>query len=82
MSFDGHELIDELRQKQGNKTIDLCMKFVRSKKIPKSLPQLGDETFYNLRKPEDSELNIKKSIENQFNLLRIVDNDKYPAFLV
>lgn len=80
ISFAGHELIDELRQKQGNKTIDLCMKFVRSKKIPKSLPQLGDETFYNLRKPEDSELNINKSIESQFNLLRIVDNDKYPAF--
>ena len=78
--FDGHELIDELREKQGTKTIDLCMKFLRSKILPKSFPQLGNQTFYNLRKPKDSELDIKKSIEYQFNLLRIVDNDKYPAF--
>ena len=29
---------------------------------------------------DDSELDINKSINSQFNLLRICDNKRYPAF--
>ena len=42
--------------------------------------QRGEETFYKKRTPKDSELDINKTIKEQFNLLRIVDNEKYPAF--
>jgi UDP-4-amino-4,6-dideoxy-N-acetyl-beta-L-altrosamine N-acetyltransferase len=44
------------------------------------LPQSGNESFYPKRTPKDSELDINKTIQDQFNLLRIVDNDNYPAF--
>ncbi len=44
------------------------------------IPQNGDETFFPRRKYKDSELDINKSILEQFNLLRIVDNERYPAF--
>ena len=37
-------------------------------------------TFYRKRTPSDSCLDINKSINEQFNLLRVVDNERYPAF--
>ena len=42
--------------------------------------QKGKESFYSKRKAKNSELNIENSLINSFNLLRIVDNDRYPAF--
>ena len=45
-------------------------------------PQIWEETFYRRRLKSDSELDIHKSIKDQFNLLRIADNEKYPAFFV
>jgi methionyl-tRNA formyltransferase len=37
-------------------------------------------SYWPKRRPEDSELDIHKSIDQQFNLLRISDNERYPAF--
>lgn len=44
--------------------------------------QSGESTFYRKRQPVDSELDVKKEINKQFNLLRIVDNVKYPAYFI
>jgi methionyl-tRNA formyltransferase len=77
----GYELHDELREKQANFIIDMCLKFINNYdiyKIPNK--QNGEETFYPKRNAKDSELNIDKSIREQFNLLRIVSNEDYPAF--
>lgn len=77
----GYELNDELRAKQAFHTIDMCLEFINNYnqyKLPRK--QYGDETFYKKRTAKDSELDISKSIEGQFNLLRIVDNENYPAF--
>ena len=65
---------------QGEKTIELCLKFVQEYKTIKPLKQEGESTFYNKRTPKDSELDINKTIKEQFNLLRTVNNEKYPAF--
>ena len=82
ITFEGHELVDDLRYKQAGATLDLCKRFVIN--YPSSIDshhtQAGGETFYKRRSSEDSELNPNKSIKDQFNLLRIVDNKKYPAF--
>ena len=43
-------------------------------------PQEGKSTFYPKRTLKESELNVNKSIKSQFNLLRVVDNERYPAF--
>ncbi len=37
-------------------------------------------TYFEKRTPEDSELDIKKSIEENFNLLRVCDPSRFPAF--
>jgi len=44
------------------------------------IEQGGGETFYEKRDKEGSKLDIDKTIREQFNLLRIVNNDDYPAF--
>ena len=43
--------------------------------------QNGKGSFNKRRNPEDSEININKSIIEQFNLFRISDNNNYPVFL-
>lgn len=78
LHLSGYELHDELRQKQAEFTNMMCLKFLD---IPKeSKPQAGKESFYPKRFPTDSCLNIHKSINEQFNLLRICSNSEYPAF--
>jgi len=76
--LDGTELNEDIKQKQGIKTIEMISKYIQ--KPNKGIKQNGDATFYKKRTTNDSELNINKSISDQFNLLRVVDNERYPAF--
>lgn len=82
LEFEGHELIDELREKQAKATIKLCKRFVDSypQILDQACEQVGEETFYPRRREADSELDIKQSLESQFDLLRVVDNQRFPAF--
>ena len=43
--------------------------------------QKGTPTYYRKRSFNDSELNINDTIKNQFNVLRVVNNKKWPAFI-
>lgn len=78
--FEGDELHNEIRDKQANKTLELCLKFLDDKAILETSKQQGENTYYRKRRPKDSELDINKSIKEQFNLLRIVNNKDFPAF--
>ncbi len=80
IQFEGHELLPELHDKQGKCINELIEKFVEQYPNVVAKQQIGEESFYRKRTSEDSELNVNKNIEEQFNLLRIVDNEKYPAF--
>lgn len=80
IEFDGSELVDEIRQKQGLATIKLALKFVDSYNCLTPQKQKGEPTYYPRRTPKDSELNVDKTISEQFNLLRVCDNERYPAF--
>jgi len=77
--LNGTELYDEIRDKQAIVTFKLISKFLKLKKI-KFKKQIGKETFYKKRTPSDSELKFTKSIKENFNLLRISNNEKWPAF--
>jgi len=81
LSLTGYELNKELRHKQAKLTIQMCLEFVDnySRYLPPS-KQVGDESFYPKRTHVDSELDINKTIKEQFDLLRIVNNQEYPAF--
>ena len=80
LKLNGYELIDEWQEKLGNKIVEMCTEYVKKYQAIKGISQKGTETFYPKRTPKDSELDINKTIKEQFNLLRIVDNENYPAF--
>lgn len=82
IQFEGNELIEELREGQAAGTRELCQLFLDEypEIINSARTQVGRESFYSRRTPRDSELDPNKSISEQFNLLRVVDNNRYPAF--
>jgi len=80
IEFEGHELCDEIRRTQAMKTLELVLRFVDEYPDVKGIEQIGKTTFCARRHKKDSKLDIDKTIREQFNLLRVVDNKRYPAF--
>lgn len=82
IDFEGYELIDELRGKLGDATYELCRWFISEYPVSASQPriQTGVESFYPRRSPADSRLDVNKTIAEQFELFRVVDNQAYPLF--
>ena len=80
MSLQGHELSDEWRELLGEKTVELCRRFMNEPCPPEGEKQIGEASFYERRRPVDSRMEIHKSLEEQFDLLRVVDNESYPAY--
>ena len=48
---------------------------------PTSQKNMGNPTYYRKRTPADSEIDPYISIAEQFNLIRVCNPDRYPAFL-
>jgi methionyl-tRNA formyltransferase len=81
--FKGNELLSEMQMLLGKKIVQMCSAFVGQWPaiLERGAPQIGESTFYRRRSAEDSKLDPHKSIAEQFNLLRVVDNEQYPAFI-
>jgi len=80
LECEGHELIDELRTALGAMSVELCTRFLDEAEPPEGRPQSGEPTWLPRRRPEDSVIDPERSLAEQFDLLRVVDNDRYPAF--
>jgi len=80
MMFEGHELIEELHEIQGIKTIDLCLRFIEQYPNVKGKEQEGSETFYPRRQPIDSKVDPNRTITELFNNFRVADNTRYPVY--
>ena len=80
LSLDGSELYEEIRQKQAVVTFELISRFIEKYPNLNFEAQQGMPTFYRRRNPSDSQLDLDKTIRDQFNLLRICNNDDWPAF--
>jgi UDP-4-amino-4,6-dideoxy-N-acetyl-beta-L-altrosamine N-acetyltransferase len=66
LKLSGNELNEELREKQAQYTIKMCKEFINNyEKYKIPIPQIGDKN---------------NTIKEQFNLIKIINNDKYPAF--
>ncbi len=79
--LEGHELLSEIKDKQGWATINLVIWFIEN--YPHSSQgqhQIGTPSFYKRRTAVDSKLDIERSISDQFDLLRVCDNNRYPAY--
>lgn len=80
ISLHGHELYDEIRHLQAEKTCEMCLRFLKNYKQLKVIDQKGKPTAYRRRMPCDNKLRVDLNIRDQFNLLRIANNREFPAF--
>ena len=78
--LNGNELYGEIREKQSVATINAISEFLKIYPFFSRKKQSGMDTYYPRRHAKDSELDIKKSIAEQFNLLRVGNNDEWPSF--
>ena len=80
MNFDGTELYDEIRSKQADTSLDIITDFLKSYPKFTRRKQEGVETFYPKRTMKDGELEMSKTLEQNFNLLRVSNNEEWPSF--
>jgi len=78
--FTGNELYEEIRNIQSKKTFQLITKFLKKYPNFKRKKQIGKSNYLKRRYPKDSEININKTIKENFNLLRISNNKEWPSF--
>lgn len=77
--LDGTELVEEIRQKQVQKTIEMIDTYLRLYPM-KPKPQKGKAQYFRKRVARDNELNINRSIKSQLNKIRVADNKRYPLY--
>lgn len=82
IELQGDELVDELRRLQIKATFSLCSKFIDEYPRPlyEGRAQIGVPSYFPRRLPVDSLLDTSLSLGEQFNLLRVCDNVRYPAW--
>ena len=82
LAFAGCELLDELRLALAAATVRLCLKFADDYPdiVAGRTPQEGEASYFRRRTGADSRLDAGKTLAEQFNLLRAVDNEAYPAY--
>jgi methionyl-tRNA formyltransferase len=81
MNLEGHELLPEINERLFAAELLLMAQAVEQFERISPIQQLGDPGPYMpKRSPADSRLDPYKTIAEQFDLLRIVDSKRYPAF--
>jgi methionyl-tRNA formyltransferase len=79
--LEGHELLPEINAKLFEAELLLMSLAVDKFDCITPMQQLGEPGSYMKRRtPADSRLDPSKTIAEQFNLLRVVDSIRYPAF--
>lgn len=79
--LEGHELLPEINGKLFVAELALMTQAVEQFELIRPTPQMGDPGPYlTKRSPVDSRLDPYKTIAEQFDLLRVVDSERYPAF--
>ena len=82
IALQGFELVEEWRALQAQATLELSLSwFDRYQEVVAAAqPQYGEASNYRRRRPTDSQLDPERTLAEQDNLLRVVDNQRYPAF--
>lgn len=80
VKLEGTELVEDWRKLQYKATIQLITGFLKRYPNVQGMEQAGSPTFYRKRTISDSKLDVEMSLRSQFNLLRVVDNERYPAW--
>jgi methionyl-tRNA formyltransferase len=73
------DLHDDISRVVGELVVQ-ALEFILQNPNTQPTPQSGQPTWHRKRIPEDSRLDPAQSIASQFNLLRVCDPERYPAF--
>lgn len=80
-ALEGHELLPEINEKLFQAEAQLMSEAVQRLSEIRPRDQDGDrESYCRRRTPADSRLDVNKPLAEQFDLLRVVDNERFPAF--
>lgn len=80
LSLNGTELYEEIRQKQADATFQLIKMFIGSYPHFNPRKQHGVSSYFPRRLPANSEISAESTIKESFNILRVCNNDEWPAF--
>ena len=76
-------LFDEINELIFNAELELMSFAVSNYNTIKPKRQLNiDSTYWPKRSPKDSEIDANKRISEQFDLIRVCDPDRFPAFFI
>lgn len=79
--LEGHELLPEINARLFRAELELMTRTVEAGGTLPPVAQQGEPgPRLRWRTPEDSRLDPSRPLADQFDLLRVVDNDRYPAF--
>jgi len=80
VGFDGTELYDEINRKVFDAELELMSWALLNCERATPRTQQGESSYYRRRVPEDSRVDPTRPIEEVFDLLRVADPERYPAF--
>lgn len=81
LKLDGHELYDEINEMLFKIELELMGYAIDNYKSIEPKPQNKEnESYYQRRTSNDSQIDPGSTILEQFNLLRVSDPDRYPAY--
>jgi methionyl-tRNA formyltransferase len=81
-TLEGHELLPEINAKLFSTELQLMTEVLQRWEQIKPQPQQGDPgECMQRRTAEHSRLDPHRTIAEQFDLLRVVDSERYPAFI-
>ena len=80
IELDCTQILPDIKKKHGKKSSALVYRFVKKWPSIRGKAQTGEATYYRKRTEMDDELDPEKTVGEHFNHLRIVDNEKYPAW--
>ena len=80
IDLDGSELHDEINAALFDAEIALMDWALANVDRTAPRPQHGEPSYYSRRRPADSRIDPHKSLAEAFELLRVADPDRYPAF--
>lgn len=82
ISIPKHALWDEINQLLFEAEVKLINLAVQNfdTMLPVCQKDIDDEVYYQKRTPADSQLDIHKSIAEQFDLIRVCDPNRFPAY--
>ena len=80
VKLNGHELIDEIREKLAYEIINMSVEYAKKWPDIVSTPQIGKPSYFPRRTKLDQKISMDQTISQIFNQIRVADNQKYPLY--